>query len=150
MLAALGGQILVNSEQKERRDMLKAILERGRFACGVLLLAHVAVAQSVATGTISGTVRDPSGAVIPGVTVEAASPALIEKVRSVVTDGQGVYRIIDLRPGTYSVTFTLGGFSTFRREGVELTTGFTATVNAQLAVGGLEGTITVTGTSPVV
>src|SRR5439155_18798367 len=83
-------------------------------------------------------------------TVEASSPALIEKVRSVVTDDQGLYKIIDLRPGTYTVTFTLTGFSTVKREGLELTTSVTATVNADLRVGGLEETITVSGQSPVV
>ena len=82
----------------------------------VVFLPAVAWAQSE-TGSIAGVVRDASGAVLPGVTVEAASPALIEKVRSVVTDGQGLYRIVDLRPGAYTVTFTLPGFSTFRRKG---------------------------------
>ena len=95
-------------------------------------------------------VRDTSGAVLPGVTVEAASPALIEKVRTVVTDGEGRYNIIDLRPGTYVVTFSLAGFNTVRREGIELTAGFTATVNADMQVGALEETITVTGASPLV
>ena len=112
--------------------MMKRLLERVVLASALAVLPAAVMAQSVASGTISGVVRDASGGVLPGVTVEAASPALIEKVRSVVTDGQGVYRIIDLRPGTYTVTFTLSGFSTFRREGVELTTGFTATVNADL------------------
>jgi hypothetical protein len=102
------------------------------------------------TGSISGVVRDASGAVVPGVTVEAASPALIEKVRSVVSDDQGLYRIVDLRPGLYTVTFTLTGFNSFRREGIELTTGFNATVNAEMRVGSLEETITVTGAAPVV
>jgi hypothetical protein len=102
------------------------------------------------TGNIAGVVRDTSGAILPGVTVEAASPALIEKVRVVVTDDQGLYRIVDLRPGTYTVTFTLPGFSTFRRDGVELTTAFTATVNGEMRVGTVEETITVTGTAPVV
>ena len=87
---------------------------------------------------------------LPGVTVEAASPALIEKVRTAVSDASGVYRITDLRPGTYSVTFTLAGFNTLRREGVELTTGFTATVNGDLAVGNLAETITVSGAAPMV
>ena len=86
-----------------------------------LLLSATAWAQQ-ASG-IAGVVRDTSGAVLPGVTVEAASPALIEKVRTVVTDGEGRYNIVDLRPGTYVVTFTLPGFSTFRREGIELTAG---------------------------
>src|SRR5262245_15810612 len=87
---------------------------------------------------------------MPGVTVEATSPALIEKVRSVTTDTQGLYRIVDLRPGLYTITFTLPGFSTFRREGIDLTTGFTATVNAELKVGTLAETITVSGETPVV
>ena len=91
-----------------------------------------------------------SGAVLPGVTVEAASPALIEKVRTVVTDGAGQYRIIDLRPGTYTVTFTLPGFNTVKREGVELAGTFIANVNADMRVGALEETITVTGAAPVV
>src|SRR5438552_4135824 len=102
------------------------------------------------TGSIAGTVKDTSGAVMPGVTVEAASPALIEKVRTVVTDGQGAYRIVDLRPGVYTVTFTLTGFSTFKREGIELTTSFTANVNAEMKVGTLTETVTVSGESPIV
>src|SRR5713101_7313909 len=98
-----------------------------------------------ATGNIAGVVRDTSGAVMPGVTVEAASPALNERVRPVTTDNQGLYRIVDLRPGLYTVTFTLPGFSTFRRDGIELSTGFTATVNAELRVGTAEETVTVSG-----
>ena len=87
---------------------------------------------------------------LPGVTVEAASPVLIEKVRSVVSDDTGQYRIVDLRPGTYSVTFTLPGFSTVKREGIELSGTFVATVNGDLKVGALEETITVTGETPIV
>src|SRR6266851_2176367 len=83
-------------------------------------------------GGIAGVVKDSSGAVLPGVTVEASSSALIERVRSVVTDAEGQYKIIDLRPGTYAVTFTLAGFSTLKREGIELSAGFTATINAEL------------------
>jgi hypothetical protein len=112
----------------------------------VLLLAPSTWAQQ-ASG-IAGVVRDTSGAVLPGVTVEASSPALIEKVRTVVTDGEGRYNIVDLRLGTYTVTFGLPGFSTVRREGIELTAGFTATVNAEMRVGALAETVTVTGASP--
>jgi len=118
----------------------------------VLLMVSVALpgvagAQDTA---IAGSVRDTSGAVLPGVTVEASSPVLIEKVRSVVTDDRGEYKIIDLRPGSYTVTFALTGFATVRREGIDLTTGFTANVNADLRVGAVEETITVSGASPVV
>jgi len=118
----------------------------------VFLFVFMAMVPIVAyaQASVTGVVRDPSGAVLPGVTVEASSPALIEKVRSVVTDGSGQYRIIDLRPGTYSVTFTLSGFSTVRREGIELTGTFVATVDVDLRVGSLEETITVTGDSPIV
>jgi carboxypeptidase family protein len=84
---------------------------------------------------IAGVVRDTTGAVLPGVTVEGSSPALIERVRTAVTDSQGQYKIIDLRPGIYSVTFTLQGFNSLRRDGIELTNTFTATVNADLQVG---------------
>src|SRR5258705_8012731 len=115
-------------------------------ASSFLLLAAPAWAQS----SITGVVRDGSGAVLPGVTVEAASPALIEKVRTAVTDGQGLYRIVDLRPGVYTVAFTLPGFSTLKREGLELTAGFTATLTAELKVGELAETITVSGETPVV
>ena len=116
-------------------------------ACAVMLLcASTAHAQSI----ITGTVRDVSGAAMPGVTVEAASPVLIEKVKAVVSDGNGNYRITDLRPGVYSVSFTLPGFSVYRREGLELPADFTATLNAELKVGALEETITVTGESPIV
>ena len=96
----------------------------------LVVVSAGASAQVADSASIAGVVRDASGAVLPGVTVEAASPALIDKVRSVVTDGQGLYRIVDLRPGVYTVTFSLPGFSSLRREGVELTTGFTAAINA--------------------
>jgi len=117
---------------------------------GVLLLPVPGSAQSGLSGTIAGVVRDTTGAVLPGVTVEASSPALIEKVRTVVTDADGQYKIVDLRPGTYMVTFTLTGFRAIRREGIELTTGFTANVNADMQVGQVEETITVSGSSPIV
>jgi hypothetical protein len=112
----------------------------------MIVVPSVSFAQAV----IAGVVRDASGAVLPGVTVEATSPALIEKVRSGVTDGAGQYRIEDLRPGIYTVTFTLPGFSTFKREGIELTGSFAATVNADLRIGALAETIVVTGESPIV
>src|SRR5262249_18768957 len=116
----------------------------------VLSNASAARAQSVTTGAIAGVARDMTGAVLPGVTVEAASPALIEKIRTVVTDAGGQYKITDLRPGTYTVTFTLTGFNTFKREGLDLSAGFTATVNADMKVGALEETLTVAAATPVV
>jgi hypothetical protein len=114
----------------------------------VLSVSGLAYAQ--ATASIVGVVVDASGAVLPGVTVEASSPALIERVRSVVTDGSGQYRIEQLRGGTYAVTFTLPGFNTVRREGLELSGSFAATVNVEMRVGALEETVTVTGESPIV
>ena len=111
-----------------------------------LLVPSAAYAQAA----ITGVVKDASGAVLPGVTVEAASPVLIEKSRSVVTDATGQYRIIDLRPGTYSVTMSLTGFATVKREGIELSGSFVATVNADLRVGALQETITVSGETPIV
>ncbi len=119
------------------------------IVAAVLFTSVAAFAQGQ-TGSIAGVVRDATGAVLPGVTVEASSPALIEKTRSVVTDGQGAYKILDLRPGLYSVTFTLTGFSTVKREGIELTTAFTANVNAEMRVGAVTETITVSGESPIV
>jgi hypothetical protein len=115
--------------------------------CSLLLLLPSMV---YAQAAITGVVKDDSGGVLPGVSVEASSPVLIEKVRSVTTDATGQYRIVDLRPGTYSVTFTLPGFSTVRREGIELSGTFVATINADLKVGALEETITVTGETPIV
>ena len=112
----------------------------------LVLVPALARAQSVFTGTV----KDTSGAVMPGVTVEAASPVLIEKVKSTITDENGQYRIVDLRPGTYSMTFTLPGFNTVKRDGVELTGSFTATINAELKVGAVAETITVVGETPVV
>ena len=106
---------------------------------GILLIGLPAAAGAGAS--VGGVVKDSSGAVLPGVTVEASSPALIEKVRTVVTDGSGQYKIEQLRPGTYAVTFTLTGFSTVKREGLELNGSFAATVNAELRVGAVEETI---------
>src|SRR5215212_7779921 len=113
------------------------------FVAAVLLVnASVVAAQS---SGIAGIVRDSSGGVLPGVSVEASSPALIERSRTAVSDTQGRYNIVDLRPGVYTVTFTLTGFSTIRRAEIQLPTAFTATVNADLKVGALEETITVSG-----
>jgi hypothetical protein len=123
-----------------------------RLSRVLFAFAWMAVVPSAvfAQGSIAGTVRDTSGAVLPGVTVEASSPALIEKTRAVVTDGTGQYKIVDLRPGTYLVTFTLPGFAVIRREGIELSGAFTATVNADMKVGAVEETVTVTGETPIV
>jgi hypothetical protein len=124
-----------------------------RLSIRVLLvfLAVLSVPGVVfAQASIAGIVKDSSGAVLPGVTVEAASPALIEKTRTAVTDGTGQYRIENLRPGTYSVTFTLSGFSATKREGIELTGSFNASVNVDMRVGAVAETVTVTGETPVV
>jgi hypothetical protein len=115
-----------------------------------LLVAAPSAARAQALGTIAGSVKDPSGAVLPGVTVEATSPALIEKVRAVATDGSGLYRIVNLPPGQYTVTFSLPGFNTVRRETVDVTVGFTTTIDADLRVGAIQETVTVTGESPIV
>src|SRR5438552_8055762 len=119
-------------------------------AAAVWLALLPTMASAQGTGAIAGTVRDASGAVLPGVTVEAASPALIEKVRTAITDGSGQYKIIQLPPGVYTVTFTLPGFSVVKREGVELTADFTAPINADLKVSTLEETSTVSPESPIV
>ena len=116
-------------------------------ACLTAFIPAAAFAQS---SSIAGVVTDSTGAVLPGVTVEATSPALIEGSRSVVTDGSGRYAIVELRPGTFIVTFTLSGFAPVKREGIELGAGFAANVNAQLRVGSVEETVTVSGASPVV
>ena len=113
--------------------------------CGLLLPA-----TARAQAGIAGSVIDETGGLLPGVTVEAASPALIEQVRTGITDGAGLYSIVDLRPGTYTVTFTLPGFSVVLREGIELSGSFIANVDAELAVGNVQETVTVTGASPVV
>ena len=116
-------------------------------ASAVIIFPALCFAQF---GAIAGVVKDSSGAVLPGVTVEAASPALIEKTRTAVSDSAGQYKVEQLRPGVYTVTFTLTGFSTVRREGIEISAGFTAPVNASLKVGAVSETITVTGEAPVV
>jgi hypothetical protein len=123
---------------------------RVRFALASIAALLIFSSSAFAQASITGVVRDTSGAVLPGVTVEASSPALIEKVRSVVSDGSGQYRIENLRPGDYVVTFTLPGFATVKREGIQLAGSFVASVNAELRVGALEETITVTGETPSV
>jgi hypothetical protein len=127
---------------------------RMRIVCRSIVLALICLtllpAAARAQSAIAGVVKDATSAVLPGVTVEAASPALIEKARTVVTDSSGEYKIIDLRPGTYTLTFTLNGFATVRREAIELPSNFTATINADLRVGAVEETITVTSASPMV
>src|SRR5262245_56075213 len=127
--------------------MMRALASR----IGVILVfLAMPVAGAARTSSIVGLAKDPSGAVLPGLTVEASSPVLIEKTRTGVTDASGVYRVENLRPGTYVVTFMLPGFSLVKREGIELTSDFTATVNAELKVGAVEETVTVTGESPIV
>src|SRR5947207_3524929 len=114
-------------------------------------LACFAVPAVVAAqSAIAGVVRDSTGAALPGVTVEASSAALIEKVRTAQTDGQGRYEIVDLRPGVYTVTFSLQSFTTVKREGIELPAAFTATVGAELRGGDLAETVTLSGARPSV
>ena len=124
------------------RVLIKAV-----FVLACLLIVPAAV---YAQASIAGTVKDTSGAVLPGVTVEAASPVLIEKTRSVVSDGSGQFKIVDLRPGPYTVTFTLTGFNIVKREGIELTGSFTASFAIEMKVGTVQETITVTGETPIV
>jgi hypothetical protein len=118
--------------------------------CGFLALVALFPAIAHSQTTIAGTVRDASGAVLPGVTVEAASPVLIEKVRSATSDGSGQYRITELLPGTYTVTISLPGFTTIKREGVDVAGAGVITINADMRVGDLQETITVTGETPIV
>ena len=119
-------------------------MTRRSLAAKFLLVAALSLLPIAANAqsALTGVVKDTSGAVLPGVTVEAASPALIEKTRSTVTDESGGFKIVDLRPGVYSLTFTLEGFSTVKREGLELPSNFTMTVNIDLKVGALEETLT--------
>src|SRR5262245_53635965 len=112
---------------RSRRGFMRSIAAAALIVVACLALPARSAAQAL--GTVAGVVKDTSGAVLPGVTVEVASPALIEKVRNVATDGVGQYRVVNLPPGTYSVTFTLTGFSTVKRDGIEVTANFTASVN---------------------
>src|SRR6188472_3163990 len=130
-------------KQMARKFVVRTFL---LVVASLVLVPALARAQSVFTGLV----KDTSGAVMPGVTVEAASPVLIEKVKSTITDESGLYRIVDLRPGTYTLTFTLPGFNTVTRAGIELQSNFVATINADLSVGTLQESVTVSGASPVV
>jgi len=125
---------------------------RRTVCCAAVLFAAVFLVarDSAAQNSIAGVVKDTSGAMMPGVTIEASSPALIEKTRAAVSDGTGQYRIVDLPPGMYQVTFTLAGFRTVVRQDIQLQGNFTAQVNADLQIGALEETLTVTGVSPTV
>src|SRR5437667_4250778 len=139
------------SPQHDRRFTMGRGTRRSGEVCLVLLVGLLMIpTTAVAQSAIAGTVTDTTGAVLPGVTIEARSPALIEQLRTGVTDDLGQYRIIDLRPGVYTVTFTLAGFSTVVRDGIELPADFTAPVSVQLRVGTLAETVTVSGQSPVV
>ena len=126
---------------------MRKTLVVGLFAVATVLFLPLAAR---AQGSIAGSIKDPSGAMLPGVTVEASSPALIEKTRTAVSDSSGNYRIVDLPPGTYSVHFSLTGFKKVIREGIIIQGTFSAPVNAEMQVGALEETITVSGASPTV
>src|SRR5262245_1861500 len=121
---------------KGDKELMRRLKVASLALASFVLLPALAFAQAAAS--ITGVVKDTSGAVLPGVTVEAASDALIEKSRSSVTDGSGQYRIEQLRAGIYTLTFTLAGFNTVKREGIELTGSFTATINADMKVGAIE------------
>ena len=125
---------------------MRAVLLRLFILAGVVLLPSLAAAQA----TLTGTVRDSEGGVLPGATVEVSSPALIDKVRTAITDGTGQWRVVDLRAGSYTIVASLPGFNTFRREGVELSGSQTITIPIELRVGGIQESITVTGETPVV
>jgi hypothetical protein len=131
--------------------MKRAAVRNGATVALLLLgFSTYAWAQGSGGASVTGVIKDSSGAILPGVTIEASSPALIEKVRTAVSDGAGQYRIVELRPGTYTIMYTLPGFTTLKREGIELTTNFTATLNVDLRVGQVAETVTVTGESPII
>src|SRR6202521_24606 len=126
-------------------------MARSRIAMWIVVaLACLALpATARAQSAFAGVVKDATGAVLPGVTVEASSPVLIEKVRSVTTDANGAYKIDNLRPGVYTLTFDLPGFTMVKKEGIELSSNFIATINTDLKVGGVEESVTVSGSSPI-
>src|SRR5262249_19327854 len=144
-----GGSSDTWTRRRKPRSAMSTRTSRHRIVAFVIGLVFVPVIAS-AQSTISGLVRDSSGGVLPGVSVEASSDVLIERTRSVVTDEQGRYSIVDLRPGTYKVVFTLQGFSKLQRDGIELPANFNASVNVEMNVGALEETVTVSGASPIV
>src|SRR4026209_2412322 len=145
-------EIVLTRKSGSGRPLLSPRRRWSLSMSGFLTLVFIIFAPmpGFAQSSIAGVVTDASNAVLPGVTVEASSPALIEKVRTVTTDENGRFQVVDLRPGVYNITFTLAVFKSVVREGLSLTATITATVNAQMSVGGLEETITVTGESPVV
>src|SRR5256885_7307824 len=126
--------------------MRRVLLTLVTLAVASLVIPQAALAQSA----IAGVVKDATGAVLPGVTVEVSSTALIEKTKATVTNEAGQYRLVDLRPGTYAMSFTLTGFATVRRDGIVLEANFTAPINAEMKVGGVQESVTVTGESPIV
>ncbi len=128
--------------------MFRARFAGSTFACLVLLflLPILASAQSA----IVGTVKDTSGAIMPNVTVEASSPVLIEKTRTVTTNGQGRYEIVDLRPGSYSLTFTMAGFKTVKRDGVDVPANTSVPIYIEMGVGAVGETVEVQAVAPVV
>src|SRR5687767_11805844 len=148
---APAARVAPQQQSPPRSGHMRGVLKLWALASALALLPSLAAAQrALARGTLTGTVRDASGAVLPGVTVEAASPALIEKLRTAITDSAGIYRIVNLDPGVYTLTFTLEGFSQVKRENVELSGSATVTIPIDMRVGTLQETITVRGESPVV
>jgi hypothetical protein len=133
--------IVMEANQMMGKSAVARIVAVG-LACLVVLPGNARAQQN---SSIAGAVKDAAGAPVAGVTVEAASPALIERIRTVLTDGQGQYQLTSLPPGAYSVTFRAPGFTTLKNEGVELPASFTATVNAALKAGNPSETVTITG-----
>src|SRR5215471_10406187 len=145
MRSTLSGCCSFGIASTSRRRSMR-VLTKGVVVLALLFLPASAFAQA----SISGTVKDASGGILPGVTIEAASDVLIEKTRTATTDGNGRYQLVDLRPGKYTVTFQLGGFGTVKRDGVELSGTSNTVVDADLKVGAVAETITVTGEAPLV
>src|SRR5438270_2242881 len=144
---AVRRQVPVLKRQIEsRRSVMQRVVKIVAALAGIVLLPSAVFAQA----TIAGVIRDASAAVLPGVSVEAASPVLIEKTRTVVSDGTGQYRITDVPPGTYVLTFSLTGFTTMKREGLAVSGSGVVTVNADLRVATVQETVTVTAASPIV